>query len=75
MKTILILLLTIFVTGCASTEYTVNGQTEPSKVVLSIVGMGLIAKALSHNGSNSCTTTVKSSTGQITGYTTKPGSC
>ena len=70
-----LVILSLFLTGCATTDYTVNGQTETSKIVLSIVGAGLIAKALSQNGSNNCTTTIKSSTGQITGYTTKPGSC
>jgi len=69
------IILSLFLTGCATTDYTINNQTETGKIVLSIVSLGLIAKALSHNGSNNCTTTIKSSTGQITGTTTKPGSC
>ena len=79
MKYIIVLLSLTLMTGCASTknDYAINGQTEPLKIIGSIVVLGVVAKAIAQPGTNSCVSTLKKQNGQTIGTSTiiKQGQC
>jgi ABC-type Zn uptake system ZnuABC Zn-binding protein ZnuA len=73
-----IILLSVLLTGCATTnDYNINGQTEPLKILGTIVLVGVIAKGIAKPGSNVCATTIKNNIGQTVGTATtvKQGPC
>jgi ABC-type Zn uptake system ZnuABC Zn-binding protein ZnuA len=76
---ILILSSVLFLTGCASTknEYAINGQTEPLKIIGSMIVIGVVAKSIAKPGTNSCVSTIKNQQGQTIGTSTivKQGQC
>ncbi len=76
---LIILLNVLFLTGCASTknDYTINGQTEPLKIIGSMVVIGVVAKSIAKPGTNSCVSTIKNQQGQTIGTSTivKQGQC
>ena len=70
MKT-LILSSVLFLTGCATNQYTINGvgpgEHQTLKVIGGIVLMGVVAKSLANSNSNYCTNTIKNTMGQTIG--------
>ena len=81
MKVIRSVLLLSLLTGCATTEYTVNGVppggNQTAKILGSVIAAGLIAKAVAKPGQNYCSSTIKNTMGQTVGTisTTKNGPC
>jgi hypothetical protein len=81
MKTLSSVLLVALLTGCATTDYTVNGiepgNNQGMKVVGSILVAGLIAGAIAKPGQNYCSSTIKNNMGQTVGTisTTKSSPC
>lgn len=79
MKYIIVLLSLTLMTGCASTknDYAINGQTEPLKIIGSMVILGVVAKSIAKPGTNSCVSTLKNQHGQTIGTSTivKQGNC
>ena len=81
MKTIGSVLLLSLLTGCATTDYTVNGiepgNNQTIKVVGSILAAGLLAGAIAKPGQNYCSSTIKNNMGQTVGTisTTKSSPC
>jgi hypothetical protein len=64
-------LLLSLLTGCATSQYTVNGiepgNNQTIKVVGSILAVGLLAGAIAKPGQNYCSSTIKNNMGQTVG--------
>jgi uncharacterized protein YcfL len=81
MKKLSSVLLLLLLTGCATTEYTVNGvppgDNQTVRIVGSVIAAGLLAKAVAKPGQNYCSSTVKNTMGQTVGTisTTKSTPC
>jgi hypothetical protein len=76
MKKLLVLILSLVTTGCASTQYTLNNQQVDStlKTVGTIVVVGVIAHSLADKNKVACKSYVSGTTGTSV-VTTYKSSC